>query len=54
MFAIFMQIESGGLIMSNIWHMDNSLSELFWNPLCGSPGNGLPNGAVLNPGQMLI
>ncbi|CAK9214843.1 unnamed protein product [Sphagnum troendelagicum] len=48
------QIESGGLIMSNIWHMDNSLSELFWNPLCGSPGNGLPNGAVLNPGQMLI
>ncbi len=54
MFAIFMQIESGGLIMSNIWHMDNSLSELFWNPLCASPGNGLPNGAVLNPGQMLI
>ncbi|KAH8969697.1 hypothetical protein BDL97_02G047400 [Sphagnum fallax] len=48
------QIESGGLIMSNIWHMDNSLSELFWNPLCASPGNGLPNGAVLNPGQMLI
>ncbi|CAK9857789.1 unnamed protein product [Sphagnum jensenii] len=48
------QVENGSLIMSNIWHMDNNFSELFWNPSCGSPGNGLPNGAVLNPGRMLI
>ncbi|BBN11110.1 protein MpGATA5 [Marchantia polymorpha subsp. ruderalis] len=52
------QLESGGLIMSNTWHMDPNPAEwgLFWNnsSSCVGPGQALPSGAGLIPGRMLM
>ncbi|KAG0599615.1 hypothetical protein M758_12G165800 [Ceratodon purpureus] len=48
------QVEMGSPLTSNMWHMDNAPSELFWNPTCAGAGHGLPSGSVLNPGPMLL
>jgi len=51
------QVENGSLILGNTWHMDSSPADwgsLFYNPSCAGPGCALPNGTVLNPGQVLL
>ncbi|CAK9214894.1 unnamed protein product [Sphagnum troendelagicum] len=50
-------VENGSLILGNTWHMDSSPADwgsLFYNPSCAGPGCALPNGTVLNPGQVLL